>query len=173
MRKIVLISSIATVLSGCAGMNPQTREEFVQMNVGGAPFSMVDTYLAKRRFEDVVNTLKQKTSECFNVNVTTRRTEGPMSPLAGTTTMNVKDEYRTTVRTISANRAELTSQFTSKGIVYLQKVPEGGFYFRAIDIERATPSTTKLTYYGTSRDSGKVVWAAIKQWSNGQPSPCP
>jgi hypothetical protein len=174
MRKFVFVSGVVMALSGCAGMQPaQTRQEFVQKNLSGTPFSMVDAYVTKRRFDDVVNSLKQKTAECFNVNVTTRRTEGPTSPQAGTTTMNVKDEYRTTVRVINANRAELTTQFTSKGIVYLQTIPEGGFYHRAIDIERLTPSTTKLTYYGSSFDSGKKAWAAIKEWSDGKATPCP
>lgn len=168
MRRLVLISGIAAVLYGCAGLTlSQTREEFVQRKLNGEPFSMVDTYVTKRRFEDVVKTLSQKTTECFNVNVTTRRTEG------GMTTMNLKDEYRTTVRIVNPKRAEMTTQHTTKGMVSLQKVPEGGSYHRAVDIEKLTSSSTKLTYYGPSLDSGKKAWAAIRQWSDGQPSPCP
>lgn len=174
MRELMLICCAATILSSCAGAAPsQTREEFIQKKLSGAPLSMVDTHVTKRRFDDVVNTLRQKTAECFNVNVTTRRTEGPSSPQAGITTMKVTDEYRTTVRIVNANRAELTTQRTSKGQISLQKVPEGGFYHRAIDIERLASSTTKLTYYGPSLDSSKRAWAAIKQWSDGQKSPCP
>ena len=168
MRRLVLISGIVAVLYGCAGLTlSQTREEFVQRKLNGEPFSMVDTYVTKRRFEDVVKTLSQKTRECFNVNVTTRRTEG------GMTTMNLKDEYRTTVRIVNPNRAEMTTQHTTKGMVSLQKVPEGGAYHRAVDIEKTTSSSTKLTYYGPSLDSGKKTWAAIRQWSNGQSTPCP
>ena len=168
MRRLVLISGIAAVLYGCAGLTlSQTREEFVQRKLNGEPFSMVDTYVTKRRFEDVVKTLSQKTTECFNVNITTRRTEG------GMTTMNLKDEYRTTVRVVNLNRAEMTTRHTTKGMVSLQKVPEGGAYYRAVDIERLTSRTTKLTYYGPSIDSGKRIWTAIMQWSDGQPSRCP
>lgn len=170
MRKLAVACSVIAILSSCAGAAPsQTREEFIQNKLSGAPFSMVDSYVTNRRFDDVVNTLKQKTAECFNVNVTTHRTESP----GGITTMKTTDEYRTTIRVVNANRAELTTQRTSKGQISLQKVPEGGFYHRAIDIERLTSSTTKLTYYGPSLDSSKRAWAAIKQWSGGQQSPCP
>lgn len=168
MRRLVVIAGIVAVLAGCAGAAPsQSREEFVQNRLRGAPFSMVDSHLSKRRFDDVVNSLKRRTAECFNVDVTTRRTSG------GATTMNVKDEYRTTVRKVSAERAELTTQYTSKGMVSLQKVPEGGFYYRAVDIEKITANSTKLTYYGPSIDSGKRAWAAMKQWGDGQPAACP
>jgi hypothetical protein len=148
-------------------MTPQTRQEFVQMNVKGAAFSMVDSHVAHRSFDTVVRNLKNKSAECLDTNVTTRRTENGMP------TMNVKDEFRTTVRVVSANRAELTTQYRSKGITYAQKVPEGGFYRRAVDIVRLSANTTKLTYYGSSFDSSKKIWATIKQWSDGESAPCP
>ena len=168
MRKLVLVLGLVVVLSGCAGMQPaQTRKEFVQKNLDGIPFSMVDRHVTKRRFEDVVNSLRRKTAECFNVDVTTTRTQG------GMTTSKVRDEYRTTIRAVNANRAELTTQYTTKGMMNLQTVPEGGFYSRAVDIDRLTPGTTRLTYYGSSFDSGKRAWAAIKDWGDGKSTPCP
>jgi hypothetical protein len=165
--KLVLVVGVASVLSGCAGGTPQTRNEFVQANVNGIAFSMVDTHISNRSFDQVVKSLRQKSDECFNNNVTTTRTEG------GVKTMNVKDEFRTTVRVLSGSKAELTTQFTSKGIVYAQKVPDGGFYHRAVDIERVSPSATKLTYYGSRFASSKDAWSAIKQWGDGRASACP
>ena len=165
--KLVPVIGVATVLAGCAGANPQTREEYVQAHVSGVPFSMMDTHVSNRSFEQVVASLRQKSEECFNTNVTTSRTEG------GVKTMNIRDEYRTTVRVLSAGKAELTTQFTSKGIVYLQKVPDGGFYSRAVDIERVSPSRTKLTYYGSKFESSKLSWAAIQQWGDGKATACP
>jgi hypothetical protein len=167
MLRLALLLPAIALLWGCAAGNPQTREEFRKRRLDGAPLSMVESYTANRRFEDVVNALKQKTDECFNVNVTTRRSQG------GITTMNATDEYRTTVRVVGPNMAELTTQFQMKGQIVLQKVPEGGFYRRAVDIERISPRTTKLTYYGSSLDSGKKAWAAIKEWSDGKASACP
>jgi hypothetical protein len=167
--KLVLTVGVAAVLSGCAGggTTPQTRAEYVQAHVRGVPFSMMDTHVSNRSFDQVVKSLRQKSEKCFNTNVTTTRTQG------GVKTMNVKDEFRTTVRVLSAGKAELTTQFTSKGIVYLQKVPDGGFYHRAVDIARVSSSATKLTYYGSRFDASKAAWAAIKQWSDGKETACP
>ena len=168
MHRLWLICSIAAVLAGCAGLTPsQSREEFVRRKTQGEPFSMMDTYVTKRRLEDVVKTLSQKTAECFNVDVTTRRSE------QGMTTMNLTDKYRTTIRTVNANRAELTTRHTTKGMATPQKIPKGGLYYRAVDIERLSSGSTKLTYYGPSIAAGKSAWAAMKQWSDGQPAACP
>ena len=168
MRQLAIVLVVVAVLSGCAGNNPQTREEFRKTRLDGVPLNMVDSHLANRRFEDVVNALKQKSAECFNFDVTMRRTQG------GITTMNATDEYRTTIRVVGPNFAELTTQFEmKKGQIALQKMPDGGFYHRAVDIERVAPRTTKLTYYGPSLESGKKSWAAIKQWSDGKAADCP
>jgi hypothetical protein len=158
---------MASILFGCAGANPQTRDEYVQSHVRGVPFSMTDTYVSSRGFDQVVASLRRKSEECFNTNVRTTRTQG------GVRTMNIRDEFRTSVRVVSAGKAELTTQFTSKGIVYLQKVPDGGFYNRAVDIHRVSPSSTKLTYYGSTFESSKLAWAAIKQWADGKATACP
>lgn len=169
MFKLVLAVGVAAVLSGCAGggATPQTRAEYVEAHVRGVPFSMMDTHLSNRSFDQVVKSLRRKSEKCFNTNVTTTRTQG------GVKTMNIKDEFRTTVRVLSAGKAELTTQFTSKGIVYLQKVPDGGFYHRAVDIARVSPSSTKLTYYGSKFESSKAAWAAIQQWADGKETACP
>jgi hypothetical protein len=166
MSKLACLLFAVAVLSGCAGMNPQTRDEFRQALTGGVPFGMVDTYVANRSFEDVVNTLKQKAEECLNVDKTMQRREG------GMTTMRTKEEYRTAIRVVNSNLAEMTTQWQWRGVIILQKVPEGGFYSLAVDIERVPSSKTKLTFYGSSF-GGKSVWTAIKQWSDGQLVPCP
>jgi hypothetical protein len=166
MRKPILCLTV--ILAGCgATMNPQTRDEYRQAIASGAPLTMTDTYVAKRRFDDVVKSLKQKVDECLQVNVTMKRTEG------GMTTMNTTDEYRTKVVAIDKNHAELTTQYTMKGAIVLQQVPPGGFFATAVDIERLTPATTKLTYYGGSTSGGKAKWDALKQWSDGKAVTCP
>ncbi len=167
MYKLILPVSLVVFLTGCAGANPQSREEFRQTRLAGVPFSYVDTHIAKRPFDDVVKTLKQKADECFQVNITTTRTQG------GITAMNLTDEYRTSVRLVDKNHAELTTQYNMKGAIVLQSVPPGGFYNAAMDIERLTPTTTKLAYYGTSLAGSKAKWLALKQWSDGQAVPCP
>jgi len=168
VRYFVLVASAAVVAAGCAGNNPQTREEFVKTRRDGVPFNMTDSYVANRRFEDVVSSLRKKSEECLQVDVTMKRTQG------GMTAMNATDEYRTVVKVVGPNMAQMTTQFQmAKGQIVTQKVPEGGFYARAVDIERASPRTTKLTYYGSSLDAGKKAWGTIKEWSDGKNSPCP
>lgn len=87
--------------------------------------------------------------------------------------MNQTDEYRTVIRLIDNNRAELTTQFTMKGAIVMQQVPPGGFYSTAMDIKRLTPTTTKLSYYGSSFSGSKAKWNAFKDWSDGKLEPCP
>ena len=166
MRKLTFLC-VAAALWGCAGTNPQTRDEFRKVIAAGAPMTFTDTYVVQRRFDDVVKSLRQKADECLQVDVRMTRTSG------GIQTMNTKDEYRTAVRLVDKNRAELTTQMTMKGAIVLQQQPEGGFFNTAVDIERLTPSTTKLTYYGSSLSSGKAKWNLLKQWGEGKAVPCP
>jgi hypothetical protein len=167
MRKFALVLGISVLLSGCASMDPQTRDEYRTAVDGGRPFSMKESFVTKRGFDEVVRTLRQKSDECFNVNIKTTRKQD------GMTTMATTDEVRTVIRVVNSKRAELTMQTNPKGIVMLNKVPEGGFYRMAIDIDRLTAGTTRLTYYGSSTDHGKRRLAVIKQWSDGKQAGCP
>jgi hypothetical protein len=168
MRNARFAALAALVLSACSMNYPQTREEFRQGLVSSdSSFKFVDTYVVKRRFEDVVKSLQQYVPACFNQDVTTTRTQG------GMTTMNQTDEWRTTVKVINRNLAEVTTQQTMKGAIVPVKVPPGGFYVTAVDVERSTASTTKLSYYGSTSSGSKERWDLIKQWSEGKLTPCP
>lgn len=166
MLKIVFPTLfVVTTLAGCANVKSGTwysREEFVAYNKEGGLMAMTDTYVANRKFDQVVTALKQRSADCLDTDSTMARRSG------GIQTMRVTDHFRTAVRVVAPGRAELTTQFTSDGITYLQKVPEGGFYHRAVDIERLTPTTTKVTYYGSSFSGSKETWAMMKKWSDGQ-----
>jgi hypothetical protein len=166
-NKLVFIFGIYALVSGCASMDPQTRDEYRTAVDGGRPFTMKDSFVARRGFDDVVKTLRQKSDECLNVNIKTTRKQD------GMTTMATTDEVRTAVRVVNSKRAELTMRMNPKGIIMLNKVPEGGFYRMAIDIDRLTTGTTRLTYYGPSTDYGKRRLAIIKQWSDGRQAGCP
>jgi hypothetical protein len=168
MRSAIFAAVAAAVLSGCATNYPQTREELRKGIVeSDSSFKFVDTYVAKRRFDDVVKSLKQNVEQCFDQDVTTTRSQG------GMTTMNQTDEWRTSVKVINRNRAEVTTQMTMKGAIVPVKVPPGGFYVTAVDVERLTASTTKLSYYGSTSSGSKERWDLIRQWSDGKPTPCP
>jgi hypothetical protein len=167
MRKLSFFASLIILVSGCASMDPQTRDEYRAAVDGGRPFSMKESFVAKRGFDEVVKTLRQKSDECLNVNIKTTRKQD------GMTTMATTDEVRTAVRVVNSKHAELTMRMNPKGIIMLNKVPEGGFYRMAIDIDRLTAGTTRLTYYGPSTDHGKRRLAVIKQWSDGKQAGCP
>jgi len=168
MRNAIFAAMAAAVLSGCAMNYPQTREEFRQQIVASdSRFKFIDTYVAKRRFDDVVKSLQANVVQCFDQNVTTTRAQG------GITTMNQTDEWRSSVRVVNRNRAEVTTQMAMKGAIVPGKVPPGGLYMTAVDIERLTPSTTKLSYYGSTSSGSKERWDLVKQWSDGKPTPCP
>jgi hypothetical protein len=169
MRNTTIFVALAVAaLSGCAMNYPQTRDEFRQQLVASdSRFKFIDTYVTKRRFDDVVKSLKGNVAQCFDQNVTTTRSQG------GMTTMNVTDEWRTTVEVINRNRAEVTTQMKMRGAFVPGKVPPGGLYMTAVDVERLTPATTKLSYYGSTSSGSKERWDLIKQWSDGKPTPCP
>ena len=168
MRNAIFIALAMAVLFGCAMNYPQTREEFRQQVVtSDSRFKYIDTHVAKRRFDDVVKSLKENVVQCFDQNVTTRRSQG------GMTTMNVTDEWRSSVRVVNRNLAEVTTQWTMKGAIVPGKVPPGGLYMTAVDIERLTPSTTKLSHYGSTASGSKERWDLVKQWSDGKRTPCP
>jgi hypothetical protein len=167
MRKLSFFASLIILVSGCASMDPQTRDEYRAAVDGGRPFSMKESFVAKRGFDEVVKTLRQKSDECLNVNIKTTRKQD------GMTTMATTDEVRTAVHVVNSKRAELTMRMNHKGIIMLNKMPEGGFYRMAIDIDRLTAGTTRLTYYGPSTDYGKRRLAVIKQWSDGRQTGCP
>lgn len=167
MRKYAIIACVIILVTGCASMDPQSRDEYRAAVEGGRPFSMKESFVANHGFDDVVKMLRQKSGECFNVNVRTTRKQD------GMTTMDTTDEVRTVVRVVNSRRAEVTMQTTPKGIVMLNKMPTGGFYRMAIDIDRLAAGTTRVTYYGSSTDHGKRRLAAIKQWSGGKAVACP
>lgn len=170
MKKTALsVLLAAAALAGCSNVKTGTwysREEFVTYNKEGRMMSMTDTYVANRKFDQVVAVLKQKSADCLDTDSVMSRTSG------GIQTMRVTDHYRTTVQVVAPGRAELTTQYTSTGMTYLQKVPDGGFYHRAVDIERLTPTTTRLTYYGSSFSGSKETWAKMKKWTDGQSDSC-
>ena len=168
MRIHVTAAVAAALLAGCSMHYPQTREEFREGLVkSDSRFKLVETHVAKRRFDDVVRSLQQNVEPCFNQDVTTTRMQG------GITTMNQTDEWRTTVKVVDRNRAEVTTQQTMKGAIVPVKVPPGGFYMGAMDVERLTASTTKLSYYGSTASGSKQRWDLMKQWSDGKAVPCP
>lgn len=162
-RSAVFLVAVG-VLSGCAQM-PQTRPEFQQLVRSGASLSKTDSHVTKRSLEEVVRSLEPRLTDCFDYNVTWRQAAGVATVGAS------REQWRSSVRPVDRNRVEVTVQRTVGGAV--QKQPEGGIYVMAVDLDRIDPSTTKLTFYGSSTGFGTTSWDSLKRWSEGKAGPCP
>ena len=165
MRKLILPGLVLLALSACSSVS-QTRDEFRARVAAGQALSTTDTYVAKRGFEEVTKMLSQMSERCLNYQMTQSRGEGGMTTSSSTTAF-VAD-----FRVVSNNHAELTIHKVPKSkLSFAPGAPEGGLYYVAVDVDRLSPTTTKLTYYGPSGwDEG---YGAIKNWSDGQRSGCP
>jgi hypothetical protein len=154
-RPPILLVTATAVLAGCAlPMGPQSRSDFVQEKRAGALITGIDGHIAHRRFDQVVGVLQRKADECLNL-----AKRGPGTHAA--------------LRMVGSGRAELTVQVAAQSAPFLRKLPDGGAYHLAVDIERVSPTMTRLTYYGPGLETGQKDWTAIKEWSDGEATPCP
>jgi alpha-L-fucosidase len=161
--RIVLLLVIAISLAGCAGA-PQTREGFKESAKSNTLLGTVDTYTANRRFEEVIAMLDRKWQECYSRRSTTTRTQG------GMTTMNYQDTFNPQSRKVSDSLVEMTLQVTTTGMIMLSKVPPGGDFVIALDVERLPANRTRLTWHaGPGKGS---YWEKNKQWSDGKDVAC-
>jgi hypothetical protein len=167
MRRIGLLVCIALVSPAHAVDQPQNRGEFKAALAQGAAFMKVQSHVANRRFEDVVKVLQQKTGECLSY----RKTQTGRNQ-AGRVNYASSDDYTASFRTVSKAHAEITVQHSPGGARIGPKMPKGGFYMMAVDVDRGTGSTTKLTFYGPSMGWGNT-YDAIKKWSDGGAAECP
>jgi hypothetical protein len=163
MRSV--LSFIAVIsLAGCV-TPPQTRDELKTTLMNNPKMSIVGTYTANRRFEEVVATLERKWQECYGIRRTTTRTEG------GMTTMRYRDTFHPQSRKVNNSLIEMTLQMTTEGMIMLSKVPQGGDYVVALDLERLSGSKTKLTWYSPAW-GWTEAWERNRQWSDGKDVAC-
>jgi hypothetical protein len=164
LRGAALLFITVVSLVGCA-VTPQTRNEFKQQIMDYPTMGLHDTYTANRRFEDVVRTLDAKWQECYNISKTMTRTQG------GLTTMRYRDTYHPKSQKINNSLVEMTLQETSQGITMLNKIPPGGLYVAALNLERLPANKTKLTWYSGAW-GWRAIWEMNKQWSDGKDVAC-
>jgi hypothetical protein len=160
------ILSIITVifLAGCV-TSPQTRDELKTTMINHPSLAIVGTYTTNRRFEEVVATLDRKWQECYGIRKTTTRTEG------GMTTMSYRDTFHPQSRKVNNSLVEMTLQMTTEGMIMLSKVPPGGDYIVALDLQRLSGNKTKLMWY-SSAWGWTEAWERNKQWSDGKNMAC-
>jgi hypothetical protein len=164
MRKALVLAAVA-LAAGC-NTAPLTRDEFKKGVQSQSMLTLTGSHASSRRFEDAVAMLERKWKECYGFQRTTTRTQG------GMTTMNYKDTYHPRVRKVSSSLVEMTLQMTTEGMIMLSKVPEGGDYIVALDVERAAGNKAKLTWYSGSLGGWKAAWERNKQWSDGKDVAC-
>lgn len=152
---------VAVLLGGCAS-TPQTRDEHIALMKSNPSWTIVDTYTSSRPFDEVVVMIDKKWQECYNVNKTTSTTRNGLKS-------GYKDEYHPKAYKVSNSLTEMTLQMTTS-MMMLNKVPPGGFYFVALDLQRLSGNKTKLNWYSTSE--WKNSWEKNKQWSEGKNVSC-
>jgi len=150
-------------LAGCVGA-PQSRQELKTAAVEHPSLSVTGSYTSNRRLEDVAAALERKWKECYSVQRTTTRSQG------GMTTMNYRDTYHPKSRRVSSSLVEMTLQMTTQGMIMMTKVPEGGEYIVALDLERVPGNKTRLTWHSVMGWTSS--WERNKQWSDGKDVPC-
>lgn len=139
----LLVSIIGVLmLSGCGSVvtSAQTRDEFTKDVLDSPKVGLTGSYTSSRRFEDVVRTLERKWQECYSTAATTTRTQGNMM------TMRYTDINHPRWQKINNNLVEFTLQQNTQGMMMINKVPPGGEYIAAMNVERLPDSKAKLTW---------------------------
>lgn len=167
-RKFTLALALAAV-TGCAALaQPMNPAEFRQV-VGGSSFGTVTRFDVTRPYQQVVETLRSKSSECLAVTATSSGTvfQGNM-PMRETS----RSIYKPTV-TMADQRMELAVQVDFGAHTTVQKKPDGGFYILVADAEPAGASAAKITLYRGKLGKAEVIGNAIRDWATGASTSCP
>ena len=154
------------LFAGCAGTTSQTREELKTNQKNRTLTGFYSTYTANHPFGSVVSTIERKWQQCYNVGITTTHSSG------GQQTMKYRDSFHPKARKVNDSLVEMTLQKTTEGMVMLNKIPPGGEYRIALDIERLPGNKTKLTWYSPSVGNWKKSWERNKKWSEGKDVDC-
>ena len=162
MRFICLFFVMA-ILNGCA-TSPQSRNELKATAQAHTKMMIYESYTTSHHFEDVISTLQRKWQECYGISRTTSRHDGVVKA-------QYTDTFHTHFAKVNNSLFAMTLQMTTKGMTMLSKVPPGGDYIVALDVERVSANTTKLTWYSAAW-GWKDAWERNKKWSDGKNVPC-
>lgn len=162
-KRFALLLLAVGLIAGCA--NPKTRGEFKTVVVDHPSLSLHGTHTSARRMNDVLLSVQRKWNECFAGVVETTRVQN------GITAMKTRDTYRVDVEKPKETIAELTLLSTTTGAVVING-REGGNFAAALDVERVSPTKTKITWYSAAL-GWSDGWQRTKEWSDGKNTPCP
>lgn len=165
MRRVLALP-LPLLLAACV-TTPRSREGLKAASVKSPRMMIADSYMARRSLDAVAAALERKWRECCEVSVTTTHANK-----AGMTTSRHRDTLHPKFRRVGNARVEMTLRMTTPGMIALNKVPAGGEYMVALDLERIAPNQTKLSWHSPRigwKDSGE----RNKQWADGKDAPCP
>lgn len=175
MYKIITIAVAAITLltlSGCGLLppQPQNADEYRKGIKAAKSDVNIDTYIVKRSFKKVVQTIKKQAKKCLPYEVTNDH----CSTYRGSTSCSpVKTIYTPTIR-VSNKKMELHMQISTEPNRFLAngKLPEKGIYTTVIDFAAAGKGKTKITAYHPT-EHFNLTAKAVKHWIKGTNRGCP
>lgn len=167
-RQIAIGLVLSAALAGCGSLQPMSPGEFRQ-TIGGSSMGTVETFDVAQSYEQVVATLRKKSTECLAVSTTSSGTVFQGNMATRETSHSV---YKPTL-SATDGKMELAVQVDFGAHTTVQKKPEGGFYILVADAVPAGANATKLTIYRGSLGGAKEIGNAIRGWATGTSSSCP
>lgn len=167
MKRVVYFFPVAAMLAACATTPPQpqaqSRDELKASARDHATTMIYESYTSRRRFEEVVATLQGKWEQCYGAGNTAGRADnGATKPGAAVHPRFFK---------VNSFLFEMSLQSAADGTAIQGKVPEGGTYVVALDVERLLGGKTQLTWHSAAA-GWKEQWELNKQWGDGKEAAC-
>lgn len=166
MSKVLKLASLILLsifVFGCAGMIPQSAEEYRTM-VPGASMGRFETFTVDQKLTAVSETFRKMTNKCLNGTVTTTSTDQYGNERSMVTT------YHPTLL-ISNSKLELHLQEEWDGIV-LGVVPDKGHYLLVLDAIKVGNSKTEINLFHNAMGVDPIV-RAVKNWAMNKNVGCP
>jgi hypothetical protein len=153
------------VLTGCAGMNPMNRKEFVQWVNDKRFLTDLSSRTVDRPFGEVVTSVRLFRETCLNVQIHYSFQDSTSNSSGKTTLM-------TELKVIRPEKyAEFTYQLMPDPKP-VNGIPERGMYYFAADIEAVGAKKTKITIYRFKPQTANL-FEAFQGISKGEKVDCP
>lgn len=163
MKRVVYFFAVAAMLAGCATPLLQSRDELKSFARDHATVMIYESYTSSRRFEEVAATLQGKWEACYG------KSNAIPGPENGTPTSRAA--FHPHFLKVNSFLFEMSLQTTQSGAPMQSKMPEGGSYLVALDVERLLGGKTRLTWHSAAKE-WKEQWELSKQWSDGKDAAC-
>lgn len=157
MKRVVYFFAVAAMLAACATPLLQSRDELKSFAKDHATLMISESYTSSRRFEEVVAALQGKWEACYGTGQNAAGTENTAS--------TSRAVFHPNFLKVNSFLFEMSLQKSQ------DKIPEGGNYLVALDVERLLGGKTRLTWHSAAKE-WKEQWELNKQWSDGKDAAC-